>query len=104
MELAASVFKMGASLLVVIGLIALTAYAARRFFGDRLGRWRSGPAIQVLSRAYLGGRKEIALIEVGEAYLVVGITPGQISMLTRLRRPLHPSSLVGPATEEIGRP
>jgi len=84
MDIVASLIKMGASLLVVIGLIALTAYGARRFFGDRLGAWRSRPAIHVLSRVSLGARKEVALLQVGDACLVVGVTPTQISMLTQV--------------------
>jgi len=94
MDLFISIAKMGASLLVVIGLIALTAYGARRFFGDRLGVWRSRAIIQVLARASLGSRKEAVLIEVGEAYLVVGVTPTQISMLAQLDRQSLPHDLV----------
>jgi flagellar protein FliO/FliZ len=82
--------KVGASLLFVFGVMALTAYAAKRFLGSRLGLWRSQPLIQVLSTAYLGPKKEIAVIEVGKEYLVVGITPTQISLLTRLEEPPRP--------------
>ncbi len=86
--------KVGASLLLVLGIMALTAYAAKRFLGSRLGRWRAQPLIQVLSTAYLGPKKEIAVIEVGKEYLVVGITPTQISLLTRLEGPPLPSSRI----------
>jgi len=95
MDLVSSLVKMGASLLVVVGLIALTAYGARRFFGERLGVWRSRPAIHVLSRVSLGARKEVALLQVGETCLVVGVTPTQISMLTQMERRAVPSDQVG---------
>ncbi|MBI3803011.1 MAG: flagellar biosynthetic protein FliO [Nitrospirae bacterium] len=83
--------KVGASLLLVLGIIALTAYAVKRFLGGRLGLWRTQPLIQVLSTTYLGPKKEIAVIEVGKEYLVVGITATQISLLTRLEGPPLPA-------------
>lgn len=86
--------KVGASLLLVLGIIALTAYAAKRFLGSRLGLWRAQPLIQVLATTYLGPKKEIAVIEVGKEYLVIGITPTQISLLTRLEEPPVPSNRI----------
>ncbi len=83
--------KVGASLLLVLGIMALTAYAAKRFLGSRLGLWRAQPLIHVLATTYLGPKKEIAVIEVGKEYLVVGITATQISLLTRLEGPPLPS-------------
>ena len=94
MDLFSGIAKMGASFLIVIGLIALTAYGARRFFGDRLGAWRSRALIQVLARVHLGARKEVALIEVGETCLVIGVTPTQISMLAQVDRQSLPSDRV----------
>jgi len=86
--------KVGASLLLVLGIMALTAYAAKRFLGSKLGLWRSQPLIQVLATTYLGPKKEIAVIEVGKEYLVVGITPTQISLLTRLEEPPFPKASI----------
>jgi len=82
-----SLLKMAASLLVVIGLIGATAYVARRYFGERLGMWRAQPVIQVLARTHLGSRREVALVEVGNTCLVLGVTPTQISMLAQVERP-----------------
>lgn len=97
-----NLIKVGASLLFVLGIMALTAYAAKRFLGSKLGRWRSQPLIQVLATTHLGPKKEIAVIEVGKEYLVVGITPTQISLLTRLEEPPLPSAPIetsaGPRT------
>lgn len=82
-----SIVKMSSSLLLVLGLILFVAYIAKRFLNSRFSRWRSAPLIQVLSTVYLGPKREISVIEVGEEYLVIGITPTQISLITRLEGP-----------------
>lgn len=87
---------MVSSLLLVLGLMALAFYGTRRF-GPRLGPWRPGGPIRVLSRSYLGVKKELALIEVGGEYLLIGITPASISLLTRFDRPPFPPE--GPMPE-----
>ncbi len=82
MEALFGLLKMGGALLVVLGAIATTAYLAKRFVYPRLGL-RDAP-IQVLATSYLGAKKQIALIEVGGIYLLVGVTPNQISLLTQM--------------------
>ena len=79
-----SLLKMVASLAVVIGVMFLVAYGVRRFWGTRLGLWRSEPLIQVISTAHFGAKRDIAVLQVGGAYLVVGMTATQISLLTTL--------------------
>lgn len=79
-----SALKMGGSLLIVLGGVVLTAYLAKRFLYPRLGLKQS--PIQILATSYLGAKKEIALIEVGGVFLLVGITPNQISLLTQMER------------------
>lgn len=87
---------MVSSLLLVLGMIALIVYGARRFLGLRMGAWRPGGPIRVLSRSYLGVKKEVALIEVGGEYLLLGITPDSISLLTRFDKPPFPLEAAGP--------
>jgi len=88
-----SLVKMISSLLIVLALILLIAYLVRRFLNSRLSRWRSAPVIQLLSTTYLGAKRQISVIEVGQEYLVVGVTPHQISLITKLEQspfPLEP--------------
>ncbi|MFQ5587609.1 MAG: flagellar biosynthetic protein FliO [Nitrospiria bacterium] len=80
----ASLVKMISSLLLVLGLILAVAFGARRFLRSRFSRWQGDPLIQVISTAYLGPKKEVSIIEVGRQYLVVGVTPNHISLLTHL--------------------
>ncbi len=86
-----SLVKMISSLLIVLALILLIAYLVRRFLNSRLSRWRSAPMIQLLSTTYLGPKRQISVIEVGQEYLVVGVTPNQISLITRLTQSPVPS-------------
>ena len=73
---------MASALLVLLGAVALMAYLAKRFVYPHLGLKNS--PIQVLATSYIGAKKQIALIEVGGIYLLVGVTPNQISLLTQM--------------------
>lgn len=85
MEPFMSLLRMGSSLLLVLGLIGLSAYLGKRYFNGSFGPWRAAPFARILARSYLGAKKEIALVEVGGEYLVLGITPQQISLIVRLK-------------------
>lgn len=80
----ASLVKMLSSLLFVLALILAIAFGLRRFSRSRFSRWKTAPLVKVLSTAYLGPKKEVSIISVGEQYLVLGVTPHHISLLTRL--------------------
>ncbi len=99
MDLVPSLFKMASALLLVLGIIVLAAYGAKRFFGPQLGRFRSQSLIQVLATSYLGAKREIAVVEVGEEYFVIGVTPNNISMLTRLKNMPEKQNQIGETPE-----
>ncbi len=90
-----SVLKMGGALALVLGIVLLTAYVAKRFLGPRLGMWRSEPLIRVIATTHLGAKREIAVVEVGETHLVVGITATQITLLAKLKKSSLPVGLSG---------
>ena len=101
MDPASSLLKMASALLLVLGLIGLAAYGARRF-RSRLGRWRDEPLVHVLSTVYLSPKSAVSLIEVRGAHLVVGVTPQQISLLTRLDAAPVPAGVPDPTEEATG--
>ena len=86
MDIITALLKMVSALAVVLGLMALAAYGARRFLGPRIGVPGNGPLMKVQASISIGVKKEIALVEVGEIFLVIGVTPNQISLLTRLEK------------------
>lgn len=72
------------SLLLVIGLLLALAWVARRGGWLRTATGRDGLRILALQR--LGARASLAIIEVEDARLVVGITTQQITLLHTLPR------------------
>jgi len=78
------------ALLLVIGVIVLLSFLARRFnFFSGTG---SGP-IKVLSGISLGGKERLLLVQVGEEQLLLGTSPGYIHKLHKLREPIAPELL-----------
>lgn len=98
-----SLIKMISALLLVLGLILAAAFVAKRVLRGRLGQWKSTPLMKVLSTTYLGPKKEISLIEIGQEYLVIGVTPNNISLLTRLDRPPETNTKPNSFQTEIDR-
>jgi flagellar protein FliO/FliZ len=96
MDIITALFKMISALAIVLGLMALTAYGVRRFLGPRIGTPGSGPLMRVQGSISLGVKKEIALVEVAGSFLVVGVTPNQISLLARFEK----ENLVSPFSHE----
>ena len=72
------------ALVVVIACIYGGIYLLRRMMGRRhSGRGGAG-LLQVLETAHLGPRKSVSLVRVADKSVLVGVTEGQISVLTEL--------------------
>jgi len=72
--------KLLAALVIIIGLIYVTALFARR-------RWRGqGPrsGMRILAHHYVGPRKMIQLLQVGQRGLLIGVTERNITRLGEL--------------------
>jgi len=70
------------SLALVVGLIFVAAYFLRRLQGGR-GFGGNGP-LRVVGGLMLGPRERIVVLEIGEHWLVVGMTPGGMQTLHTL--------------------
>lgn len=77
----ADVLRLIVSLVLIVIMILGGAWLTRRAGWLRTG---GNQAIKVISSQSLGGRAFVALVQVEDARLVVGITPGQISLLHTL--------------------
>ena len=71
------------ALALVLGLIGLAAYAARRFMPKTVGGGRPD-AIRIIATKMLGGRRSLALVRVRGQTLLLGLTPQSISCLTEI--------------------
>ena len=75
---AAGLLQAGFGLAVVIGLIFLFAWVARRFGLQPSG---NGRVLKVVSSAMVGQRERVVVVEIGDAWLVLGVAAGQVRAL-----------------------
>lgn len=68
-------------LAVVIGLVFACAWLARRF-GFQPAR-RGGP-LKVVSSVGLGAKESATIVEIGDTWLVLGVSPGNVRLLHTL--------------------
>ncbi|MDY7038420.1 MAG: flagellar biosynthetic protein FliO [Thermodesulfobacteriota bacterium] len=91
--------KTAAMLFVVLGLVVLVLYLMKKFFFMRQGT-KGDLVIKVLSSLHLSPKARIEVIEISGEKIVLGITPSNISFLTRLND-LHGEKHTGSYNNEI---
>jgi flagellar biogenesis protein FliO len=81
-EFLSAALKMGLALAVVLAMI----WSMSRLLKGRLaqGRGQGGPLLQIRGTLPLGLKKQVALVEVPGAVLVLGITQDRIATLDRI--------------------
>lgn len=78
--------KLLLSLGLVVGIIFALAWVVKRFnFVPQQGRG----IIQIISTLSVGSRDRIALIQVGEEQLLIAVSPGRITKLHSLEKPIQ---------------
>ena len=75
---AAGLVQAGWGLAVVIGLIFLFAWVVRRFGLQPSG---NGRLLKVVSSVMVGQRERVVVVEIGDAWLVLGVAAGQVRTL-----------------------
>ena len=83
-------------MIVVVGLIFLCAWLARRLGVQRFG---GGDTIKVISSASLGQRERVVVVEISGTWLVLGVSPQQINPLHTM--PAQPSTPSAQGTAAI---
>ena len=78
---ASGLLQAGLGMAMVVGLIFLCAWLARRFGLQRLG---GGHLVKVVSSAAVGQRERVVVVEVADTWLVLGVTPHQVNTLHTL--------------------
>ena len=78
---AGSLLQAGFGMAVVVGLIFLRAWLARRFGLQRLA---GGQHVKVVSSAMVGQRERVVVIEVADTWVVLGVTASQVNTLHTL--------------------
>ncbi|AMO98845.1 flagellar biosynthetic protein FliO [Collimonas arenae] len=75
---AAGLLQAVLGLALVIGLIFLCAWAARRL---GLQKASSGQLIKIVASTAIGQRERVVVVDIGGTWLALGVTPGQIQSL-----------------------
>lgn len=83
MDLINAGLKTAAMLFVVLGFLVLALYCMKKFISPRASS-KGDVSIEVLSTRHLSPKERIEVIEVSGERLVLGITSGSISFLTKL--------------------
>jgi flagellar protein FliO/FliZ len=73
-----------AAVFLVLGLVALFAWLLRKGAFGPLGR-RGSSVISIETAVPLGERRSVVIVAVEGRRLLVGLAPGQVSLLTELR-------------------
>lgn len=81
---AAGMLQMLPGLAIVLALIAVLAWAARR---GGLARPVAGGALKTVAERAVGTRERVVVLEVAGQWLVLGVAPGRVQALAQLPRP-----------------
>lgn len=88
-EIYGSFFKMILVLGFLVSLLLIVLYVVKRFFWKKISKGGVDESIRVITSAYVGPKKSIALVEVAGERIVVGITNDNISMLTKVNKDME---------------
>ncbi|MGD8107220.1 flagellar biosynthetic protein FliO [Pantoea sp. FN0302] len=92
--------QVSGALAIVVLLIIFCAWLARRCGFVSHGR-AQGAAIVVKSSHSLGQRERLVVVEVDGQRLLLGVTPGAITRLSRLSRLAHPAEAQAAAAADF---
>lgn len=103
-EFGNALLKMAGSLGLVIGLILLFVYLMKRFRIGPLSLNRS-PAFKLLGSLSLAPKRSIALVEIRNQWLILGVGTDRVNLLSRMDRPeedVLPGSQYGYGQKSFG--
>jgi flagellar protein FliO/FliZ len=89
---ALGLLQAGAGMLLVLGLIFVCAWLARRFGLQRLG---GSSLLRVISSSAVGARERVVVVEVAGTWLVLGVTPSHVNTLHTLAAQPMPAEFAG---------
>jgi len=98
--LAGQLTQMVLGLLAVVGLIFVLAWLMRRV---QQATPRGGQVIDVVGAKALGPRDRLVLVQVGEEQILLGISPGRITPLHVMNKPVNAPSKPEQTTPEFAQ-
>jgi flagellar protein FliO/FliZ len=82
-NMAVDLFKVLGGLIVVLVLMAGSAWLLKRF---GLAKAASGSTIKIVGGVSVGNRERVLVLEVADQWIVVGVAPGRVSSIATLPR------------------
>lgn len=79
-----ALLKMFFALAIVIGLLVASMYVLRKYLSHAPSGSRDGSLIQIIATRYLGPKCSILMVEVLGKVIVLGLTGGQMTVLTTI--------------------
>lgn len=83
LDMFATAFNMLAALALVLGGMGVFFYFAKRALRKN-GSGSGGPMVRVLASQHIGLKKNISIVEIPGAVLVVGVSADTIQLLTKI--------------------
>jgi flagellar biosynthetic protein FliO len=79
--------KIGSALMVVLALIFLASFLARKYLGTMEAALGSKKSFKVLGNHFIGVKKNVTVVEMGGEVLVLGVTNASVNLLARYDDP-----------------
>ncbi len=99
-----SMFRMVSALVIVIACIYVALYLLKRLQRNRFSGRKGSAILEVLETTCVAPKKTISLVRVGEKSVLVGITEGQMNVLTELDADQTTAVMAGPEITEETQP
>ena len=84
--------KMGAGLIVLLGLVFVCTYLIRKFGRGRIRAFNQSHVIQILERRPIGPKAVLYLLSIRGKEILIGYSPQGITPLYPLTAPSHSAS------------
>lgn len=86
-SLGEALIKVASSLLIVLALVLILGFAAKKYRGTIEAKLGSAHEIKVLSSQFIGVKKEVTIVEIAGEIFVLGVTSDNINLLARYDDP-----------------
>ena len=91
-EMTTAALKMLGSLILVIGLIVTLFYLARKVRGRVAGPGRTA-RMQLIETLTIAPRRWVALVEIRDQWLILGVGSEEVRLLSQLQRPVESETM-----------
>ena len=82
---------------VAVAVIIYLSYLASKYIGKGMSRAGSSQYMRLIDQITLGQDRHMAIVQVGGKYLLVGVTSGQVNVLSEIQDdnlfPLEPDTV-----------